>query len=94
MAYIEGSIASSVVPLGDDVTSISVRSVLEGFPGKRLTRLVPVDRRGSREPCLAPSGVLSPDCTWRECMRSVRPAEVVVAALRERGAAPAHRGAR
>jgi hypothetical protein len=72
------------------VTSISVRSVLEGFPGKRLLVLgdVMLDAR------LAPSGVLSPECTWRECMRSFRPEEVVVAAVRERCAAPAHGGAR
>jgi hypothetical protein len=94
VAYIEVSIASSVVPLGEDVTSISVRSVLEGFPGRRLTRLVPVDRRGSRELRIAPSGVLSPDCTWRQCMRSIRPEEVVVAAVRERCAAPVHGVAR
>jgi hypothetical protein len=39
--------------------SISVRGVLEGLPGKRLCR-------GSREPRLAPSGVLLPDAAVRE----------------------------
>jgi lipopolysaccharide heptosyltransferase II len=51
--------------------------------GTGHTMLVPVDCRGSREPCLAPTGILSPDCTWRECMRSIRP-EAVLTAVRKR----------
>jgi hypothetical protein len=85
------------------MTSISVRSVLQGFAhapvpgifgptdrtrtrpyGTGHTLPVLVDCRGSREPRLTPSGVLSPDCTWRERMRSIRPEEVVVAGVRER----------
>ncbi len=46
--------------------------------------LTPVGCRGSTEPCLAPSGILSPDCTWRECMESIRP-EAVLTAVAKRG---------
>jgi heptosyltransferase I len=51
--------------------------------GTRHTLFVPDQCRGNREPCLGLNGVLSPDCTWRECMRSIRP-EQVLAAVRER----------
>ena len=60
--------------------------------GAGHTLLVPAVCRGNREPCLAPSGILSPDCAWRDCMESIGP-EQVLAAVRERVAAPVAGGA-
>jgi ADP-heptose:LPS heptosyltransferase len=60
--------------------------------GAGSTLLVPAHCRGNRQPCLAPNGTLSPECTWRECMQSITP-EHVLAVVRERLAATVSGGA-
>jgi lipopolysaccharide heptosyltransferase II len=87
LTHIAGAVGTPVIGIFGPTDRTRTRPYGTGH-----TLLVPVDCRGNREPCLAPSGVLSPDCTWRECMRSIRPEEVV-AAVRARVAAPAHGGA-
>jgi lipopolysaccharide heptosyltransferase II len=87
LTHIAGAVGTPVIGIFGPTDRTRTRPYGTGH-----TLLVPVDCRGNREPCLAPNGVLSPDCTWRECMRSIRPEEVVTA-VRERCAAPAHGGA-
>lgn len=81
LMHIAGAVGTPVIGLFGPTDRTRTRPYGTGH-----TVLVPVDCRGSREPCLAPSGVLSIDCTWRECMRRIRPEEVLAAARKHCGA--------
>ena len=47
--------------------------------GARHTILGPASCRGNAVPCLSPMGILASDCTWRRCMASITPQEVLSA---------------
>jgi ADP-heptose:LPS heptosyltransferase len=74
LMHIAGAIGTPVLCISGPTDRTRTRPY-----GATSTLLVWDQCRGNREPCLAPNGVLSPHCTWHECMRSIRPDRVLAA---------------